>query len=60
MTKAGKLLKEFETFKKEVYERLEVLEGKKPGISEEKKPKNKKEKDIILETKGDDIVATEE
>lgn len=55
MTKAGKLSIEFTEFKAEVEARLSALEGSK----EPKKPQ-KKDKGIVVDTKGSDIIATEE
>lgn len=61
MTKAGSLAAEFASFKKEVEERLSALEN---TISEspkkETKKKTKKEENIVLGTKDDDIFVFEE
>lgn len=68
MNATGNLRREFEAFKTEVEKRLSVLEeGAKAVKTEEVKPietakssKSKKKYDtVIVETKDDDIVATE-
>lgn len=64
MTKAGSLAADFEAFKKKVEERLSALENaisenpKKEAKKENKK--TKKDDNIVLGTKDDDIFVFEE
>lgn len=56
MTKAGKLEREFELFKKEVLERLTALEAATAAVAAPKEKVLKSTKKIVIEAK-DDIVA---
>lgn len=61
MTAAGRLEYQFNEFKKEVEARLKALENanKVASTASSKKSSEKKGKDIVLETKNDEIVASE-
>lgn len=62
MTKAGSLAADFEVFKKKVEERLSALENainSKKEVKKENK-KTKKDDNIVLGTKDDDIFVFEE
>lgn len=60
MTKAGSLAADFATFKKEVEERLSVLENAISKSSKKETKKTKKDENIVLGTKDDDIFVFEE
>lgn len=60
MTKAGRLSIEFEEFKSDVEARLTALESGSAKETKEPKKPQKKDKNIVVDTKGNDIVATEE
>jgi len=59
MTATGRIEREFAAFKAEVEARLDALEGKKTTVTKSTTKTESKKKDVILETKGNDIVGTE-
>ena len=60
MTKAGKLEREFDSWKKDIENRLAALEAaSKKTVKSIPTNKKNAEKDIVIETKENDIVASE-
>lgn len=63
MTATGRIEREFAAFKAEVEARLDALEGKKTATTttttKTTTKTETKKKDVVLETKGNDIVGTE-